>query len=256
MDALNMAAVGASSAPGGSQRSSILERAEKRLPARIWAALSILLEDFHYARDLDANLWDFATEIGSLRRLNLSNGDLRWLVRRGLMEHGVEVTLGGDAQRSFQHPLRLMLSKRTCFVLSPAGAEMAGGRCPAIDDSLAGAKARPASAKPALAIATPPGPQLPKWDRDRHELRVGSTLVKRYKIPSDNEETILTAFEELNWPVRIDDPLPPCHEPSPSGRLQETVELLNRNQKQPMIRFLKDGAGRGVLWEFSTELSA
>ncbi len=253
MDALNMAAVGSSSTRRGSPQSSILERAEKRLPPRIRAALTILLEAFRYAHDLDANLWDFATEIASLRRLKLSNGDLRWLVRGGLLEHGIEVTLGGDAQRSFEHPSRLMFSKKTCFVLSSAGAELAGGLSPATDDSLILAEARPASETPALAIASPPGPQPPQWDRDRQERRVGSTLVKRYKIPAANEETILAAFEELNWPQRIDDPLPPCNEPSPAGRLQQTIESLNRNQKRPLIRFLGDAAGRGVRWEFSIE---
>jgi hypothetical protein len=32
--------------------------------------------------------------------------------------------------------------------------------------------------------------------------------------------------------------------------LQETIKSLNRNQKQLLIRFIGDGSGTGVRWEF------
>jgi hypothetical protein len=34
-------------------------------------------------------------------------------------------------------------------------------------------------------------------------------VVKEFKLPAPNQETILTAFQEEGWPPRIDDPLPP-----------------------------------------------
>lgn len=254
MDALNMAAVNPPSTQRDFAKSAILE-AENRLPPRVRAVLTLLLEAFEYAHDLEANVWDFATEISNLRRLKLSNSDLRWLVGRGLVGHGVEVTLGGDEERSFQHPSRVVFCKKTCFVLSPAGAALAHRLCEG-NGSATLAEARPADEPPSLSIASPPGPQPPKWDRDRQELRVGSAVVKRFKIPSPHEETVLAAFEELNWPPRIDDPLPPCDEPSPKWRLQEAIELLNGNQRQHLVRFRTDSTGRGILWEFCNDHGA
>lgn len=245
MDALNMAAVGHSSTHHGFQPTHGADNGQQHVPARVRAALGHLLEAYCYARDLDANPWEFAIELSGLRRLQLSNSDLRWLVGSGLLEHGIEVTLGGEAERSFQHPSRLLFSKKTCFVLSSAGAEMAANLAPGASPILATNGV--AATTPALGIAAPPSQQPPRWDRDLNELRVGQALVKCFKIPSPCEEAVLAAFEELSWPERIDDPLPPCES------LAETIELLNRSQKQPLLRFLGDGAGQGIRWEYSVQ---
>jgi hypothetical protein len=247
MDALNVAALDAPSSSHASDSSRASD--EFHLSPRTREALAVLLQAYDYALDLGTSPWDFATEINTLRRLKLSTSDLRWLVGRGLVEHGIEVTLAGDGERRFQHPARLLFNKRTCFVLSPSGAALAqelsrDGAAPRL------AAPRAGSDPPTLAIAEPPRAQPPKWDRNRGELRVGSTVVKRFKIPSATEETILAAFEELHWPPRIDNPLPPCEESSNKWRLQKAIEALNQQQKQPLVRFFGDGTGRGVLWEF------
>jgi hypothetical protein len=89
---------------------------------------------------------------------------------------------------------------------------------------------------------------VPKWDRDRQELRLGDVVVKQFKVPAVNQERILAAFEEEGWPVRIDDPLPPATDQDPKARLHDTIVSLNRNQKHPLIRFYGDGTGQGVRW--------
>jgi hypothetical protein len=104
---------------------------------------------------------------------------------------------------------------------------------------------------------TPPasgGPvKVPTWDRDRQELRWGDKIVKQFKVPSPNQETILAAFAEEQWPPRIDDPLTPQLEQDPKRRLHDTINTLNRNQKNPLIRFFGDGSGQGVRWEPAVE---
>ena len=60
--------------------------------------------------------------------------------------------------------------------------------------------------------------RFPTWDRDRQELRRGEYVVKQFKVPSPNQETILAAFEEEHRPPRIDDPLPPQFDQEPAGR--------------------------------------
>jgi hypothetical protein len=55
---------------------------------------------------------------------------------------------------------------------------------------------------------------------------------------------IIDAFQELDWPERIDDPLPNGQN---SQRLNETIHSLNERLR--FIRFRADGTGCGILWE-------
>jgi hypothetical protein len=91
---------------------------------------------------------------------------------------------------------------------------------------------------------------FPTWDPDRQQLRVGRILVKEFKVPAANQQAVLAAFQEENWAPRIDDPLPPSPNQDSKRRLHSTINCLNRNQKRPLIRFLGDGSGEGVRWEF------
>jgi hypothetical protein len=245
MDAVHIANRGSSVLPVKSERLQRFEGSTVRLAPCIEEALSLLLDALDYSQDLQRSLWDFAVEIGCLRRLKLSKSDLRWLVGAGIVDHALEVTLSGDFERSFRQHIPLRFCKKTCFVLTPVGAELARKVCGRT--SLAGATKPVPASWPASTLFEK---ALPKWDRDRQELTVGTIIVKRFKVPANNQEIVLAAFEEEHWPARIDDPLPPHREQSPKRRLQETIKSLNRNRKQPLIRFLGDGTGQGVRWEF------
>jgi hypothetical protein len=93
-----------------------------------------------------------------------------------------------------------------------------------------------------------PNPNRPKYEQGVRELRLGKRLVKRYRVPADNQELILKAFEEEHWPPHIDDPLPPRVDIDPHERLHETIKSLNKSQINRLIRFSGDGTGRGILW--------
>jgi len=90
---------------------------------------------------------------------------------------------------------------------------------------------------------------VPIWDRERQELRLGGILVKQFKVPAPNQEIILSTFQDDGWPPRIDDPLPPQHNQDSKRRLHDTINALNRNQKQSLLRFLGDGSGEGIRWQ-------
>jgi hypothetical protein len=96
---------------------------------------------------------------------------------------------------------------------------------------------------------------MPEWDRDRQQLRLGNKIIKQFKVPAPNQEAILAVFEEESWPPRIDDPLSPVGDQDPKRRLHDTINSLNRNQKVSVIRFLGDGSGQGVRWEFTERLA-
>jgi hypothetical protein len=84
---------------------------------------------------------------------------------------------------------------------------------------------------------------------------VGRQVVKEFKLHSPNQVTILTAFEEEGWPLKIDDPLSPHSEIDAKQRLHDTIKSLNRNQKCQLLRFRGDGTGQGVRWELRQKTS-
>jgi len=211
--------------------------------------LRLLLDAFQYASDVGRDVWDFAVEIESLRQAGWTNSEFRWLVCKGYVRHAIETTLAADETRSFRQPRRaqaLIFGSKTSFVLTDAGFHFAA----AVLDRLALPPPEPGSEPGLLTAIAPPVGAQPKWDRERQELRVGDVVVKQFKVPAANQERILAAFEEDGWPVRIDDPLPPAVEQDPKRRLHDTINSLNRNQKRHLIRFIGDGSGQGIRWEF------
>jgi hypothetical protein len=135
----------------------------------------------------------------------------------------------------------MTLTPTTCFVLTPAGAALARELL---------RQGQPAPAAPGLAPHNGDNPAaVPTWNRDRRELSLHGVLIKQYKLPAPNQESVLAAFEEEHWPARIDDPLPGNPGVDPKRRLHETIASLNRNQKQRLLQFMGDGSGQGVRWE-------
>ncbi len=91
----------------------------------------------------------------------------------------------------------------------------------------------------------------PEWNKDIGELSVDGVLVKTFSQPAPNQRRVLNAFQEEEWPRRVDDPLPFSHEIDPKRRLSETVRSLNDNRKNDALHFECDGTGEGVIWSTS-----
>jgi len=211
-------------------------------------ALRLLVEARQYAREVDRDIWDFAVEIDTLRQAGCTNSEFRWFVCKGFVDHAKETTLAGEDARTFQRlqrPSGLTFSRRTCFVLTEAGGRFA---CSVLTEPSADTPCGLVTCTKS-AVAEPSESTKPTWDRERQELRFGDVVVKQFKVPAANQERILAAFEEEGWPIRIDDPLPPNSEQDSKRRLHDTINSLNRNQKQNLIRFVGDGSGQGVRWE-------
>lgn len=201
------------------------------IPNHTWPAFQALLRAHELSTDACCDRWSFAVEIQTIIQI-VDRTDLRWLVKKGFFAHALEMTKAGDPERGFLENASLKFSKRSCFVLT--------------EDGLTVARSLEQQAAEAQFPA-------PKWDGSRHELTVGDRLVKKFKLPSRNQETILAAFQEEGWPARIDDPLPPHPDIDPKRRLHDTIKGLNRNQKNRVIRFLGDGTGEAVTWELSDQ---
>lgn len=236
----------------------MVDHASSDMNPRIHSALSLLLEAAVYADEVATDLWQFSVELSALIRMGLTTNECRWLVAKGLAQHAKEMTTHDADRRVFQDCANLGFPRGTCFVIAERGAAYARAvfrangraRIGRNTSTLGNSAGRP------LLIDAERGAQMPTWDSDRQQLRVGRTIVKQFKVPAANQEAILAAFQEEEWRPRIDDPLTPKPNQDPKRRLHDTINSLNRNQKRPLLRFLGDGKGEGVLWQLSPELAS
>lgn len=223
-------------------------------------ALKLLAEARHFAEQFGCDLWQFAVEWRHFRDAGISISELRYLLLRGFIAQADEVTEANEELRRFRSVYGHRISRRAAFILTPEGWSWWRPCC---GSSEADASTEPHySASPRVVRAlrsVPPRAErerqprrmveVPRWDSVRRELCVGKDVVKRFKLPCANQETILAAFQEEGWPPRIDDPLPPQLNHDPKQRLRDTLRSLNRNQKIRRLVFKGDGTGQGVLWE-------
>jgi len=203
---------------------------------RLQPAFLALLTAHDYALDTESNVWEFAV---SIQELGITHTDLRWLVRKGFVEHAREVTVEGDDGREFRPEGNLTFCPQTCFVLSDVGVSTAR--------SIKQNKSRTIALHPRNGESD--ADLTPQWDGEHRELRLNGSIVKRFKWQAANQEIVLSAFQEEGWPIVIDDPLPPQPEQDPKRRLNDTIKALNRHQETPIIRFHGNGTGEGIRWE-------
>lgn len=197
--------------------------------ARLAAALPILCEALADADGYGPDAWQFAVTLGELTAAGLRATDLRWLTDRGLVGHAEELARR-VGKRRFAPSVGLSVTARSCFVLTAAGRLFC-------------------DAAPATRTVEASGTDRPHWDIPRRELTWRGVVVKRFRTPADCQELILAAFQEEEWPPRIDDPLGRGGgQQSPQQRLQDTVRALNRHQLAARVRFARDGTGQGVRW--------
>ncbi len=230
-------------------------------PPRILNGLECLLEAVEYADQTCADYWDFAVEFESLVSVGLKLNDFRWLVRTHLVEHQRETTGATDDGRAFRRSGDLTFPDRTCFVLTDKGIQVAKQVCTRGRQWLSagpssGVDCGEVFGREQLSRDKSLGqssclifPVHPHWDADRRILQFNGTQVKHFKWNAQNQEAVLSAFEEEGWSSRIDDPLSPHPDQDPKRRLSDTIKCLNRKQDNAIVHFRGDGTGEGVVWE-------
>jgi hypothetical protein len=203
-------------------------------------AIAMLAEAASFAAELTCDAWEFAIELADFHAAGVSSTTLRWMLKNTLIEHAVETTPAHHPRRTFKQVPNLKFGRRSCFAFSPA--------------SLAHRDQLQRSDRSAEQVVLPgrlqdaPG-NLPSWDFNKRELRVGRVLIKQFKQPALDQITILNAFQEDGWPACIDDPLAPQLHQDSKRRLHNTISNLNRNQRARLIRFYGNGSGAAIGWE-------
>ena len=212
----------------------------------IRAALALLKRARDCADDVQADPWDFGLEIGQVYAAGLTITDLRWMVAKGLVAHADETSAHGDAHRSFTPSRGLTFLPTTCLILTHDGCALAVSENAVPRDEMPGENGQ----------STPNASPRPHWDAARRELSFGDRTVKRFHVPAKNQELILAAFQENNWPRSIDDPLAEDFGIDPKIRLNDVVYRLNHKQLARLIRFHVNGHGSGVYWSLYAAATA
>jgi hypothetical protein len=227
------------------------------------AGLAVLWRAYLCAHDTGANVWDFALRVGRLYETGVTSSDLRWMVAKGFAEHGQEMSDYDHPHRSFRISNGYFFNNHTCLILTPSGAALAEhvfgktARAPqATMSTLATNAGETAAFANARRAAYETNTQAtsglkPTWHATRRELSWAGLIVKRFRVPARNQETILSVFEEEDWAEHIQDPLPANHDIDAPTRLHDAINRLNRCQINPFLRFHGDGKGTGIFWELS-----
>jgi hypothetical protein len=226
------------------------------------AGLALLWRAYLCSQDTGVNLWEFALRMGRLSEAGMTAGDLRWLLAQGFVEHGQETPNREAPHRSFTPGNGYFFNDLTCVILTARGSALAEHvfpetvRAPRAKQAAFAAGAQTSSPACVVEMAyekrtTKHSSLKPCWDTSRRELSMAGFIVKRFRVPARNQETILSVFEEEGWAAHIHDPLPITHEIDAPTRLHDAINRLNRCQVHPLLRFHGDGKGTGVFWELS-----
>jgi hypothetical protein len=249
-----------------SQRKPLVDWAEESTSQlsdeTLRAGLALLWRAYLCAQDTGVNVWEFALRTGRLYDAGMTSSDLRWMVAKGFVEHGEETSGYDEPQRSFRRINGYFFNNHTCLILTPSGAALAEHVFRETARSPQATLAAPVAVAETAVLANAPQAAYetntaatfalkPHWDTTRRELSFAGLIVKRFRVPARNQETILSVFEEEEWAEHIHDPLPVTHEIDAPTRLHDAINRLNRCQINPLLRFHGDGKGTGVFWDRS-----
>ncbi|HEY6805382.1 MAG TPA: hypothetical protein VI306_17525 [Pyrinomonadaceae bacterium] len=226
---------------------------------RLHDGIAILWRAHICAHDTGANVWDLSLPTSRLFAAGMTNADLRWMVAKGFAEHREETTNYGDVHRSFKRGNDYFLNDRSSLILTLRGASLAATLFGEAGDSPRATLPAFTSTRESGSFLSPRPPVVfrkapavkPRWDATRRELTLDGLLVKRFRVPALNQETILSVFEEEEWAEHIHDPLPLTMNIDAPTRLHDAINRLNRCQINSVIRFHGDGKGTGVFWGVS-----
>ncbi len=87
------------------------------------------------------------------------------------------------------------------------------------------------------------------WDGTVRALYFGGFLVKRLPRHASTQDTVVTAFAELGWRTRIDDPLTKVAGWVRDKRLNNAIRNLNAGMAWQVMEFHGDGSGTGIRWK-------
>ncbi|MEZ6098696.1 MAG: hypothetical protein R3E01_06965 [Pirellulaceae bacterium] len=215
---------------------------EHRIVERLRGALEALYANSFYAADLKQDPWEFALHFAELRELGITRTDIQWLLHNEILHRRPTIDESKSVLRSATTTLSdllFILSDKGCSYVSPisTSAPESQGDAPHLEPT------------DTQAAGDSPSECRPRWNRHDRELYYGDQLVKKFSVPAKNQELVLTAFEEEEWPQHIDSPLPPAKSgEAASVRLRDTIKRLNQGHQAKYVTFHGNGSGSQIVW--------
>ena len=181
--------------------------------------------------------WQFAVRLQELRSLGVTESALRRLLLDGRVQHRIEQIKPHSRKRVFRTCSSGYFDENSCFLLTEEGVVWA--------QRITTLKlfSSPTGVSDSLVSGLPEKPHY-----DHRVLRWGTFEIIRFGRSAPTLERIIEKFEELGWPERIDDPLPPKGKNN-KKRLRDAVRNLNEKQKVRLMEFHADGTGKGIRWQ-------
>jgi len=100
---------------------------------------------------------------------------------------------------------------------------------------------------------TPPppvsNPYIPVWDKERRTLSIGDDVIRKVASNASSVILLFDTCQEMGWPELIDSPFPPDEK----GREKRRETIESANKKLRRIRFIADGTGDQIRWEFTDD---
>jgi hypothetical protein len=184
-----------------------------------------------------------AVPLTHFRGRGTADSILLWLLFQAHIEHLHLVPGVGRAPDGTRPADSLLLGETSCFTLTDRGEAFADGFLAGV---FAGKGPELEAAWDLLLL----GRLTPRYDREDRVFAWGHRVLKCFRQPSQNQEIIRCAGEELGWPPWFDDPLPRSGGRWAGVRLHNTIKALNRHQEPYLVHFKGDGSGRRVGWEY------
>jgi hypothetical protein len=167
---------------------------------------------------------------------------LLWMLYQGHVEHFRAGGSSTPGEGTLQPVESVLLLESSCFALTDEGDAFTGRfLCSLLEEQ----EENREGAWELFVV----GKLLPRYDQTLRRFTWGRHLLKCFRQPAGNQETVLCTAEELAWLAWFDDPLPRTAGINPKQRLHDTINALNRNQKPYLVHFKGDGSGARFGWE-------
>jgi len=211
---------------------------------QVHAGLAELLKARECSLDTKSDLWEFSISLQTLRGLGLSETYLRWLVRRGYIEHRFDLTAVDDEKPRFRSTSLVRFLQVSCFVMTSAGEDYARPICRTFGQ-LAHSNS---PVHKAARFGIKDDSESPYWNANSRQLKFRGRIALQVHRPAPNLRAVLDALEAGNWAAVTHVTLPADGDSNSKSRLHNAINALNRLQRVPMIHFAGDGSGMGVEW--------
>jgi hypothetical protein len=205
-------------------------------------ASSILLQALGEAQDNGQLAWEYAVELRNFCDARVPTCVLRWLMDKGIAEHGYEQASDRSGRRRFRLVKSHEFKENSCFVLKT---EMAAEIRKALSEAALSQFRSEGAADP---LEQPVHFGIPYWNSQAGEIWYENDLVKKLSGTALNQRSVMDAGQKNDWRQPIPSPFK-VGERFDSETLHNTLASFNRNQINPRLHLFRDGTGKAFRWE-------